>query len=325
MVMTRDYVFPGAPLTQAASRLAGRIRMSRLDAAGAEAIKQMWDVGIPSILLRGPAIVRLLYGPSESRVYSDCDILVPEARHAEAEGILETCGYSPILRRDALRDQAWHALTWRRDSDWATIDLHRSLIGAKALPSLVWEVLNEHSSTVETGGGRVRMPDAPGVALIVALHVAGHGPRWSKPHQDLARAIARFSRDEWEQAARMARKMQAAGAMRAGLSLVGGGESLALALHLDEPSTETMLRASSPDGLVLNLHAIWTARGIARKAKLLGRAVFPTRTRMESRYPLARRGHVGLAIAYTGRLFVLMGRLPENLRLWRVVRRSSRN
>ena len=55
------------------------VRRMVIDAVTAEVVGAFAAVGIPSILLKGPALVRWLYPAGEGRPYLDSDLLVPHA------------------------------------------------------------------------------------------------------------------------------------------------------------------------------------------------------------------------------------------------------
>src|SRR3989442_15030468 len=95
-----------------------------LDWYTAQAVRTMRACGLRPILLKGPAVARLLYehDPS-SRPYTDADLLVSPDERSRAETVLRQLGFEPPVRT-WLVDEAPHADAWRRRTDGAVIDLH---------------------------------------------------------------------------------------------------------------------------------------------------------------------------------------------------------
>src|SRR5580700_11186524 len=66
------------------------------DHVSAEVVGAMQDVGIPSILLKGPSIARWLY-PAGGRSYADTDLLVPARELSRAETVLRSLGFTELV------------------------------------------------------------------------------------------------------------------------------------------------------------------------------------------------------------------------------------
>ena len=72
--------------------------------------------GVPSLLLKGPALARLLYTAEEHRGYSDIDLLVPPDRLDHARTVFEGLGYTRPGEEFGIDDVAGiqHAELWAR-------------------------------------------------------------------------------------------------------------------------------------------------------------------------------------------------------------------
>ena len=113
-------------------------------------------------------------------------------------------------------------------------------------------------------------------------------------------------------AASIGAEIQLAGALR----LVSGGEELAALLGLPvgeaaDAATRALLvmRVSRYERLALTTD-------LRARVRLITRALFPSRMLIRSYYPRARRGRVGLAIAYTSWLSIVIRRAPSGIRAW---------
>lgn len=286
-----------------ASRVRGAQRRQELDAAAAEALDAFEAAGVASLLLKGAALSRFLYA-AEERGYSDVDLLVPPDQLAAAGQALTALGYTNTTAARGVEDIAGavHADTWvRRNEEIGPlmIDLHARLPGANASPALVWDVLAARQVAIEMGGRPVSVLPREGLALHVAIHAAQHGPDDPRPLADLRNALDRWPRTVWEQAADLARKLDALEALAAGLRLVPAG--LAMATELDLPETgqiewEMRNRGVRPRG-TFHLQAIAEARSVRERVQLLRRSLLPKREWIVWEDPRAARGGLALARA----------------------------
>src|SRR5689334_5659186 len=98
-----------------------------LDATAAEVTGALRRSGIESILLKGAALARRLYG-GEGREYGDVDVLVAPGDKSPAQDELERLGFSLVPQPPEIlfREESW-ASVWRRERDGAVVDLHHTL------------------------------------------------------------------------------------------------------------------------------------------------------------------------------------------------------
>src|SRR5207249_932792 len=114
---------------------ARRLEVARtlaMDGVAVEVVTAFNEAGVRPILLKGPALARLLY-PRELRSYVDVDLLVSGADVATAEAVLERLGFargSIAIEPDLGLP---HACPWGR-ADGANVDLHRTLAGVGVAP-----------------------------------------------------------------------------------------------------------------------------------------------------------------------------------------------
>jgi hypothetical protein len=223
---------------------------------------------------------------------------------------------------------AWwcsHAAVWQRHSDGMTVDLHRTLIGARVDDATVWKTLSADLEEIVVAGRPVPALALPARAMHVVLHAAQHGPGWSTSIADLERALAVGNDELWRGAAALAAQLQATAAFVAGLRLVPAGAELVTRLALpDVRSVEAELRVSSPPPLALGLEQLAQAPGLRARAAIVWRKLAPTPAFLRNWDPRAGDDRLGLARAYLRRLLWLVRRVPRGLQAWLRVRRSVR-
>ena len=288
-----------------------------VDAVAAEVVKALRAAGVQSIVLRGPAIRHWLYAGGESRAYRDVDLLVePRRRHA-AEAVLGGLGFVHRQAGFAPGEAVEHAGEWVCRRPKVVVDLHRGLEGVGADPRELWSALVTGCRQLDVAGVPVAVPGEPALALIVTLHAAHHGLEGTKQLAELRRATERAGFETWEEAARLAARLQAVQGFGAGLRLVPEGAAMAERLRLPRGGdVETRLRAASAHSTAIGFARLVAARGIRGKCALVARKFVPTPAFMRYWSPLARKGAVGMALAYLWRPVWLLLRLPPAAIAW---------
>lgn len=290
-------------------------RTMAVDVLTAEVLDALQGAAIPAILLKGPAITRWLYDEDEFRPYVDVDLLVAPSRFTAAERVLGELSFNRLPRSYERDGRLEHDSVWVRPSTAGTVDLHRTLPGARGTsPERVWTELWPRTIEVELPASRrqARILDEPALALLAALHAAHHlihGDRATKWLADLERATARSSPETWRQAAAMARGFRAAPQMSRGLHAVPGGDGLAVSLGLPDPAG-----AREETSGFERLAAAGSAR---ERLGLLGHALFPPADYLRWSSSLARRGSVGLVLAYMLHPFLAAARASRGFVMWR--------
>ena len=296
------------PAQAAAQRL-------RIDYAAAEVLRGLDAERIPSILLKGAAVVRWLYEPGERRAYMDCDLLVSPDSFGQACQVLARLGFEPEL--EEARMPAWwraHGVAWLRASDGVAIDLHRTLTGAQAPPKRVWDALSRRTQPIDVAGVQTRSLDVPGLVLHLALHVAQHGGAGHHV-RELELAIARADDGTWQAVAHLAREIDAGAAVRTGLRFVPPGPALADRLDLPQPGVQGLLAARG--FAEAQTVARFAQSGLVARGSMIRYKVVPPATFMRLWSPLARRGRLGLLAAYLWRPIWLLRWAPVAIRQWR--------
>jgi hypothetical protein len=285
-----------------------------LDAATVETVEALNAEGIRSLLLKGASVAARLYDEPGQRTYCDFDLLVHPAQLRAAEAIVTRLGYT-IPLANARERWASHDIECIRGP--VTLDLHHRLFLTNARPADVWAVLSADTRWMTVSSAPVEVLGDAALALVIAAHVVHH-PSAPQPRQDLLRALARFDRPVWERTRTLAEQLDMADVLAAGLRKVARGQALAETLELPAVSSAALhvqLKGLPPltDGLVRVAHAGSPAAAI----RVLVSELVPSPAFMRHTRPLARRGWIGLLLAYLQRTLWLMINLPRALSLWR--------
>jgi hypothetical protein len=295
-----------------------------LDAATAEVVQALRRERIRAVLLKGPALARLLYDSASERPYGDIDLLVDPREEQRAERVLMALGFAPPP--DYVHQRPPHASSWRRGRDRVSIDLHRSLVGVGGPPQAVWKTLAADTDAMRVAGASVEVLNDSATAFQVALHAAQHGARIGKPLEDLTRALERFPEHTWTAAARMAEEMDAVPAFATGLRLVPVGAALADRLGLSRTRPpDVALRATTPPPVSRGFARLERTPGFSAKAVLVARELVPEVDFMRRSSRLARRGRLGLALAYAWRPWWLLWHAGPGLRAWRSAKKDAKS
>lgn len=290
-----------------------------IDRLTAELADAFGASGITCILLKGPAIARWLYDDGSVRSYSDCDLLVSPGQVPAAQGVLRELGFRDIA--SPLGHPWLDSHEWQRDEHH--VDLHATLIGIRASPQQVWDVLSANTETLMVGGAAVRVLGVPARALHVVLHAAQHGPREPHPLEDLRRACDVVSEQTWVEVAVLAERLQATEAFATGLRLLPAGAAIAGRLGLASARSADATLRLEPVPLALALEYLACTPGLGARLRIVMSELFPTVAFMRWWSPLARRGPIGLAAAYCWRPLWLLARLGPGLVAWRQARRAT--
>ncbi len=295
-----------------------------IEAATAEVVGALADARVQSIVLKGPSLTRWLYADTAVRSSTDVDLLVSPHHFERAETVLSSLGYELLSLEGIPYDRPWNAHAWHgpRGID---VDLHRALVGVGAPAEEAWQVLREEVEAAEVGDRRVDAFGPIARALHVALHAAQHGVRHEKAFVDLERALETVPMATWQRAAELAVQVDAVPAFVAGLTLLPRGAAIVDRLGLPEAdSVEAVLLATSPPQTAGGFE--WLARvpGVRAKALFLLRKLFPPAAWLRTWSPLARRGFLGLAVAYVWRPLWLLLHAGPGMVAWHRARKRAR-
>lgn len=292
----------------------------RLDALAVGVMTALEIRGVDAVLLKGPSTERWLYTDGTPRGYRDVDLLVSPEQEGAAARALEGLGF--VAGRGIGRPDPGVA----QDHEWLRgeerVDLHVTMVGIEAPPERLWALISR--DTMEVAGAQLRVLDKPGRAMHIALHAAHHGGQ-PQPLEDLRRAIAQAADDVWRDAISLARQLDAAGSMRAGLELLPEGQDLIGRLEVtDAPPVTSALRAEGAPTPALGLERVAATPGTIPKIRRVLGSLFPTPDFMRWWIPLAEHGRVGLGLSYVYRPFWLLRHLVPSIKAWRRARRRSR-
>lgn len=298
----------------------------KVDHMTAGVLRALQLAGVEPLLLKGPAIVSALYRDGATRMYHDCDLLVSPEDVATAERVLSEQGFERFVMREAgfAELEEGHAHAWVRAGDDANVDLHhRFAFTAPEHAAANWERLNAGTRTIRVAEVPVRVLDEPGIALLVAVHPAQHGPH-GHVIADLERALAGFDGEAWAQAARLAHELGIEAALATGLQMRSQGEWLARELGLRLPtSIEGWLTIRSSPAGAIALQRLLRTPGLRGKLAFAITRLFPSAEFMRETRPIARRGRGGLTVAYASRLASIAVSVCPALWSWLGASRSA--
>jgi hypothetical protein len=243
--------------------------------------------------------------------------MIARAEGAAAERVLEGLGFELVALDVLPHDRPHHARTWLRPGG-AAVDLHHTLIGIGGSSELAWHALTEETEQMRLAAGEVEVLSRPARAFMVTLHAAQHGMLAAGPLEDLNRAVERLPIAGWATAARLAERLDALPAFATGIRLTPSGRMLATRLQIaDHTSAESLLRSWNEPKMALGFAWLSQTKGFGPKLMLIGRKLVPQPAFLRAWSPLARRGRVGLAVAYAWRpLWLVWNAVPGYL-AWR--------
>ena len=288
----------------------------------AEVLRAFEGADVFSVVLKGPALARWLYGPGERRHYRDVDLLVAPPHWEAAQRVLAELGF--VAGGDLLPTPWWntHAIEWAHPEYYAAIDLHYTLQGVGVEPARLWSSLSGRTETLDIGGYPATVLTIPGRALTLALHACQHAG--AHPAGELGRALARTDEATWRAAAALAAEVDATDAFATGLRLAEGGPALAdrLGLPSEVPREIALAPGWAPAG-ALTIERFARA-GMRRRLAMIRYAVAPPRAFLRSWLHRDLTTPRALAGAYAYRAKWLVRRAPAALRAWIRVRRPCR-
>lgn len=286
-----------------------------VDRVAADVVTGLDRRGVPSILLKGPSIVRFLYGDGVARPYGDVDLFVSRGSLDTAQETLVELGFRYGGEGDRPTPDLPGRLAWERGS--ALVDLHTNLVGCEVPDNEAWSVLHAHTEQLAVGGRELAVFDRKALALHVVLHAAQHGPSSPKALQDLTRLIDCADDRLLASALALARDLHAVEAFELGLRLDERGSVIAHGFGLaTTPSRRARMRAAGAPAQAQAFEKLVEAAGAGRRLSFVRSRIFPSARYMRTWTPLARRGRGGLALAYAWRLVWLIGRAPGNAYTW---------
>jgi hypothetical protein len=293
-----------------------------VERASSEAIRALRQAGIRPILLKGPVQQAWLEAGGASRASVDVDVLVQRDQLEVAGAALGATGYTRAI---TLPDEAGseHASVWVA-AGRVPVELHWSLVGADE--ERVWDVLSKETETLALMGEEVEIPNEPARCLVVALHAAQHGIGQPAIFRDLEKALAITETETWRRALELASAIGGRTPFAGALSITPLGRELLAELGTSPPvlGERQALSLLTPAPTSRGFYFLAREPGARAKAAFLLMKLAPSPEFMRLRYPLARRGAAGLAIAYLYRPIWLARWALPGLRSWRRARHLAR-
>jgi hypothetical protein len=147
----------------------------RILARASETVSRLGDAGIPTMLLKGAALLSTCYQAcSGARAVGDVDLLVPPARAADARRVLAEAGWRPTFPTPESRLPLLHGLNYEAEESFS-LDLHWHSLMETCGPEDDRALWADARPVVLTGGARSSVP-SPADHLII---ICAHGVRWS--------------------------------------------------------------------------------------------------------------------------------------------------
>lgn len=290
-----------------------------LEAVAGEVIEELRRAGHRSLLIKGVTIGRWLY-PDEPREYSDIDLVVDPTTFDQCERVLAGLGFErSALERAFAAGRPSHASTWIRGV--VPVDLHQTVVGLGVSPAEAWNALSANAETWTVGSHNAAVPSVPARALLLALHLAQHGPGFARTRADLGRALDLVSEAEWREAAALARRCAAESPTAVGLAAVERGGELCERLGL-RASDATQVEGSPAFHIAQGLVWFGELSGARERARYAIAKLFPAPALMRTRVGWSRSGPWALATAYLVRLATLAVHAPRAA--WVLLRLRSR-
>jgi len=282
------------------------------------------NAGVPHVFIKGPSLEGWLLQPGE-RSFSDVDVLLPPSGEASARRALLEAGFVDTTMSNRPGEFVQHARTFRSSAHAYEVDVHREYPGLDTDPVGAWTALYADRVAMEVGHRTIPVPSPEWRALILVLTAARAGTLTNREVVALQRAVDRLSIRFWNSVAGRARKVQAVGPLRAGLTLADGGAALAVRIGLHQrPSAQWLLTARSAPPPAIELAALSALPWRARLHRVAAEA-FPSPSFMRKQSPSADHTLASLLKAYARRWMSLIGRMPGYVSAVRTARREARH
>jgi hypothetical protein len=141
-----------------------------------EVLDALDDVGIESRVLKGPALIPLVYGDAGLRPITDLDVLVPVSQAIAAQKLLARMGFAARIPTSMYRMMRLHHLysaTREVDGVPVTVEIHLDGLSADRGARLPFDGRVEQTMTVELGGRRVSTLAPPLMLWHLCRHMTG--------------------------------------------------------------------------------------------------------------------------------------------------------
>jgi hypothetical protein len=209
--------------------------------------------GIPTAVLKGIVLAKVVYGDIFLREFSDLDLLVHESDVSKAEDILTACGYQADFpdkdyRSAFLKYQGQYA--FRNKQDGISVDLHWRLSGKAEAFAVSAENIWPRLERITMYARTVPTLAHDDLALFLAAHGTKEGWKVLKWVCDFAEFLQKNQNDDWLAVLHRAEQRDSS-------------RPLLLAMLL----ARTLLDAPAPPGLIDKARNNPAVRALAEKAQ----------------------------------------------------------
>jgi len=184
-------------------RHANRVRTQVL----AEILAAYRAAGIEVRVLKGMALVHLVYPEPGLRPMRDIDLLVKESQMVQAQQLLADLGFHAPLPDDSLRDKHLAPATRQTDGLTITVELHHNLFESFQMVSMTFDDLASASLAFQLGDTPAETLGCEDMLWHLCQHVAYHASIWEPIRliwvADIVGFAERFvDETDWERVAR---------------------------------------------------------------------------------------------------------------------------
>jgi hypothetical protein len=204
--------------------IANAARSVHLTQTLADAMEALSSNGIPALTYKGPVLANEAYDNPSLRVYDDLDILVHKKDLKKAKGIIETLGYSEILKLpDNLENSRFRPARpyiLQNNDNTCNIDLTDRLTNNQLSFELPAENLWGDKHSVEIDGYRIQTMSHESHILYLCAHGTKH--LWFRPTwiSDIAGLLQRQSDTiDWHKTVKTAKSQDALRMLLTGIML----------------------------------------------------------------------------------------------------------
>lgn len=287
---------PPEIMAELKSRASGQAVIAMaLDAETRRVLKQLDELGIPAILLKGNALAHWAYANPLHRACSDVDLLVPTRE--DAERLTDALCRTGCQRASSSGDLVAFELMCRREiaPDWLLeIDIHWRLVNSVLFAQrLSFDELMKDSTAIPSLARNARGLSPVHAVLHAAMHRSrnltnGIGDRL-KWLYDFVVLEKHMSAADWDQLLREAVHRQLAGVTLSALEATNKTLGILTPMHVveglkDAASRESLDAGRMADWRYMQTQTMRALPGWKTKARWLWQRLFPSRDYMSYLY-----------------------------------------
>jgi len=193
----------------AQSEMQARARATAATLWAVDVVRQMEGVGIPCIMLKGPALGVIAYDDLSFRTFADADLLVTKDDLIRARDHLQGLGFEPLFDSgdEEILVRNGHALEFANSG--RKVELHWTLLSHHLALDLPADDLWNSATSIEIAGRELRTLDRVSLFLFLCAHGAKH--EWERFRWvcDIAQLAERLTDVEMARVGALARQHNA--------------------------------------------------------------------------------------------------------------------